>query len=196
MHTARRGRLANQLTRYGGACQLILCRRRRLLRPKMAASVTQEERWNAAGHRFRGAGRRPVFFCFPAIVLKTPVYALFRARGTAVQSPKSVRSAATSTSWDTARPERYVRPYTIVSRRAVAHSALWGWQFRKFLDRWIISRWSLIDWLNFLKNDWNFFMSRLNREVYIKVKKSFLKLKQPCIEKHRPSTKCPPHPYF
>ena len=41
-----------------------------------------------------------------------------------------------------------------------------------------------------------FFMPMLNREVYVKVKKSFLKLKQPCIEKHRPGTKCPPHPYF
>ena len=31
--------------------------------------------------------------------------------------------------------------------------------------------------------------------IYIRLK-SFLKLKQPCIEKHRPSTKCPPHPMF
>ena len=29
-----------------------------------------------------------------------------------------------------------------------------------------------------------------------KGKKNFLKLKEPCLEKHRPSTKCPPQPYF
>ena len=39
-------------------------------------------------------------------------------------------------------------------------------------------------------------MSMLNREVYIKVKKSFLKLKQPCIEKHRLAQNAPFPPIF
>ena len=51
---------------------------------------------------------------------------------------------------------------------------------------------SLIHWLIELIKKWLsvFFMSMLNREVYIKVTKKLLKLKQPCRETHRPSTKC------
>ena len=40
-------------------------------------------------------------------------------------------------------------------------------------------------------------MSMLNRKVYLRVKKCFLKLKQPCLGKaKRPSTKLSPSPLF
>ena len=54
----------------------------------------------------------------------------------------------------------------------------------------------IIDWLNFLKNDWNFFMSMINKKVYLEVKAKKLFKAKTTIEKHRPSIKVPLTPIF
>ena len=60
--------------------------------------------------------------------------------------------------------------------------------------KWIISHWSLIDWTS-LKIIGFFYVNAKQGSIF-KRSKRFLKLKQPCIEKHRPSIKCPPRPIF
>ena len=69
------------------------------------------------------------------------------------------------------------------------HSALWAGQFFKLLNG------SFLIELN-LKLLEFFYVNAEQGSIVFWCKKSFLKLKQPCLEKHRPSAKCPPSPLF